>query len=115
MQPTAAAQQESFFSSIDAVLLQDFVQPVLPLKLDHHAYRGSIYQTHLFQHLLGHTETGRNGALLAPITNPTDLNRFVISPSFTPELMGENKASGFSFWAKITSQISVHFIANAFS
>ena len=78
LQPTSTAQQKSFFASIDPLLLQDFINPVLPMQLDYHAFQESIYQTHLFHHLLGHTETGKKGVLSAPIQNSTSLNRFVI-------------------------------------
>ena len=97
VQPTAAAQQDVFFANVDPILLQDFIHPVLSIKLDHHAFRASIYQTHLFQHLLGHTETGGKGAHLAPISYPTDLNRFVVPPFFASKSICRRKASDLSY------------------
>lgn len=81
VQPTSAAHQEAFFASIDPAALQNFVHSILPPKLGSPTFQESIYQTHLFQHLLGYTEIGKDSALSFPVMNAMDLNRFVASSS----------------------------------
>ena len=78
VQPTSAAHQKAFFALIDPVTFQRFSLSGLSLTVDQHAFQESIYQTHLFQHLLGYTEIGRNSALAIPIMNNLDLNRYAV-------------------------------------